>query len=323
MSTPAVTQSVAVTQPVVLVAEDSLVIRAVLRQHLESRGYAVVEADDGDAALRVCRDTRPDVVLLDIEMPGLDGHQVLAALKADVELADIPVVFLTGRTSPDDIVEGLRLGAHDYLKKPFEASELIARVSAAVRMKTVQDELRARNAELDLISRTDALTGLANRRQLVERLAEMGSMSRRHDRPLGVLMLDIDHFKRVNDTAGHDAGDAVLREFARRLRQLPRVEDVVGRWGGEEFLVLLPDTGLVGARLFGERVVVAIAAEPFALPDGTQLRVTVSVGCAVDTPDDAEKLVAIADAALYEAKAAGRNRLVCAPGATPVRSLAP
>jgi two-component system, cell cycle response regulator len=301
------------TQAVILVAEDSLVVRSVLRQHLQDRGYKVIEADDGDAALRTCREARPDVVLLDIEMPGLDGYQVLAAFKADPELVDIPVVFLTGRTKTDDIVEGLRLGAHDYLKKPFEASELIARVSAAVRMKRLQDELRARNTELDLVSRTDALTGLPNRRQLAERLAEMGSTSSRHGRPLGVLMLDIDHFKHINDSAGHESGDCVLREFADRLRRLPRLEDVVGRWGGEEFLALLPDTELEGARLFAQRVIDAIAREPFRLADGTSFDITVSVGCAVDIAPDAEKLVARADAALYEAKAAGRNRLVCAP----------
>jgi two-component system cell cycle response regulator len=186
-------------------------------------------------------------------------------------------------------------------------------VSAAVRMKRLQDELRSRNAELDLVSRTDALTGLPNRRQLAERLAEMGSASSRHGRPLGVLMLDIDHFKRVNDRAGHEAGDYVLREFAARLQRLPRLEDVVGRWGGEEFLALLPDTDLAGARLLGGRVLTAIASEPFELPDGTTLAVTVSIGCAVEIARDAEKLVARADAALYEAKAAGRNRLMCAP----------
>jgi two-component system, cell cycle response regulator len=301
------------TQPVILVAEDSLVVRSVLRQNLEDRGYTVIEADDGEAALRRCRDARPDVVLLDIEMPGLDGYQVLAALKADPELAEIPVVFLTGRTKTDDIVEGLRLGAHDYLKKPFEASELIARVSAAVRMKKLQDELRSRNAELHLVSRTDALTGLPNRRLLAERLAEMASASSRHHRPLGVLMLDIDHFKRVNDTAGHESGDLVLREFAHRLQQLPRMEDVVGRWGGEEFLALLPDTDMTGACLLAQRTLAAIATEPFALADGTKVNVTVSIGCAVETTQDADKLVARADAALYEAKSAGRNRLVCAP----------
>jgi two-component system cell cycle response regulator len=300
------------TPAVILVAEDSLVVRSVLLQNLRDRGYTVIEADDGEAALRRCREARPDVVLLDIEMPGLDGYQVLAALKADPDLVDIPVVFLTGRTKTDDIVEGLRLGAHDYLKKPFEVSELIARVSSAVRMKKLQDELRTRNAELHLVSRTDALTGLPNRRHLAERLAEMGSASSRHHRPLGVLMLDIDHFKRVNDAAGHEAGDVVLCEFAHRLQRLPRMEDVVGRWGGEEFLALLPDTDLAGAQLLAQRTLAAIAAQPFALPDGTALNITVSIGCAVDVTHDTDKLVARADSALYEAKTAGRNRVVCA-----------
>ncbi len=298
------------TPATVLIAEDSLVVRAVLRQHLESRGYAVIEADDGNAALRVCRETKPDVVLLDIEMPGLDGHQVLAALKAEPDLADMPVVFLTGRTGTDDIVEGLRLGAHDYLKKPFESSELIARVSAAVRVKTLQDELRHRNAELDLISRTDLLTGLCNRRHIEERLGELASAARRQGSPLCVLMLDIDHFKQVNDTVGHAGGDAVLREFAVRLRSAMRDEDVPGRWGGEEFLVLLPNTELVGARALGQRVCDGVGVATFPLADGDTLRVTVSGGCAVGDGTDPEELVRRADAALYEAKESGRNRIV-------------
>ena len=241
------------TSATVLVAEDSLVVRAVLRQHLEDQGYSVIEADDGNAALRVCSETKPDVVLLDIEMPGLDGHQVLRALKADANLCDVPVVFLTGRTGTEDLVEGLRLGAHDYLKKPFETSELIARVSAAVRVKTLQDELRNRNAELDLISRTDALTGLYNRRHIEERLRELASAARRHSSSLAVLMLDIDHFKQVNDTIGHAGGDAVLREFSARLQSVLRAEDVPGRWGGEEFLAILPNTELKGAVILGKR----------------------------------------------------------------------
>ncbi len=167
----------------IVVAEDSVVIRAVLRQHLENHGYGVVEAHDGPMAIEVCRTSAPDAVLLDIEMPGLDGHQVLAALKDDPALRDVPVVFLTGRTATDDVVEGLRLGAHDYLKKPFEPSELIARVTAAVRLKSVEDELRARNAELDLLSRTDMLTGLANRRHIQERLAELALSAHRRGSP--------------------------------------------------------------------------------------------------------------------------------------------
>jgi diguanylate cyclase (GGDEF)-like protein len=297
--------------PAVVVAEDSSVVRAVLRRDLEAHGYTIIEADDGNAALRACRSARPDAVLLDIEMPGLDGHQVLAGLKGDPELSDIPVVFLTGRTDTADIVEGLRLGAHDYLKKPFEVSELIARVSAAVRVKTLQDELKARNAELDLVSRTDTLTGLANRRHIEERLREVVSLARRNRHHLSVLMLDIDHFKHVNDTFGHAGGDAVLRDFSARLQGVLRVEDVAGRWGGEEFLVILPLTELAGGIMLGERVRECIAATPFPLGDQT-FPVTVSIGCASTDTDDSEEVIRRADDALYRAKENGRNQVVTA-----------
>ncbi|HEX7168428.1 MAG TPA: response regulator, partial [Acidimicrobiales bacterium] len=201
----------------VLVADDSLVVRSVLRKQLEAYGHAVVEAVDGVQALRACREQPPDIILLDVEMPNLDGHGVLSELRRDEITADIPVVFLTGRSSTEDVVEGLRLGAHDYLAKPFEPAELLARVSAALRVKRLQDELRERNAQLEAISRTDALTGLPNRRHLQERLAASAAATRRHGGAMAVLMVDVDHFKSINDRFGHDAGDIVLRDVARRL----------------------------------------------------------------------------------------------------------
>jgi len=149
-------------------------------------------------------------------MPGLDGYQVLAQLKADPELSHIPVVFLTGCTDMADVVAGLRAGAHDYLKKPFEPGELLALVGAAIHVKQLQDLLHDRNAALDHVSRADALTGLYNRRHLDEELTLRHTDSRRHQEPLSLLLLDIDHFKNVNDTHGHPAGDVVLREFAHR-----------------------------------------------------------------------------------------------------------
>ena len=301
----------------ILVAEDSLVVRAVVRRHLQEQGYAVLEAEDGRAALRCCRAEQPDVVLLDVEMPGLDGHQVLEALKADPDLSMIPVVFLTGRTSTDDVVAGLALGAHDYLKKPFEVAELIARVSSAVRLKAVQDELRSRNLELDRIGRTDALTGLHNRRHVEEHLYQHASAARRHGLALSAIMLDIDHFKAINDASGHAAGDAVLKEFATRLGTVLRAEDVGARWGGEEFLVLVPFTDLEGAGVLGERFRAAVANEPFLLPNGQTLSVTVSGGCASSRGEDPERLVRDADAALYEAKRSGRNRVVAATAVDP------
>ena len=206
------------TSAAVLIADDSLVIRAVVRGGLEDEGYRVTEAIDGLAALEQCRRDPPDVILLDVEMPGIDGFQVLRALKSDAELKDIPVVFLTSRSDIDDVVAGLRGGAHDYLKKPFEHVELLARVGSAVHVKKLQDQLRQRNVELDRMSRTDALTGLYNRRHLDEELVRQQSDANRHHDPLCVLLLDIDHFKKINDTFGHPAGDLVLCAFADRLR---------------------------------------------------------------------------------------------------------
>jgi two-component system, cell cycle response regulator len=301
--------AVAVTAPTVVVAEDSLVIRAVLVEQLESRGYRVVQAADGEQALAACRRDRPDVVLLDVEMPELDGHAVVARVKADPLLADIPVVFVTSRVTTEDVVEGLRLGAHDYLRKPFEPSELLARVHAAVRIKALQDELRLRNAELELASRTDALTGLPNRRHLEEQLQRRAGNAQ-----LSVLLLDIDRFKQVNDTRGHAAGDEVLRVVAGRLREAVRTADVAGRWGGEEFLVVLPATATVEAAILGERVRQAIAAAPVPLPDAP-LAVTASVGVASGGLDGWEGLVRRADTGLYAAKDGGRNRVVPGPAA--------
>ncbi len=294
----------------VLVAEDSLVVRAVLRQHLERQGYEVVEAQDGTAALAACRERVPDVILLDIEMPGLNGFDVLRALKSDPQLEDLPVVFLTGRTRTEDLVEGLRLGAHDYLKKPFEAPELIARVSAAVRVKTLQDELRARNDELDRFSRTDALTGLFNRRHLDERIEEWKRSSHVGGQRFGAVMFDLDHFKLVNDTVGHAGGDAVLREFASRLLNQVPVTAVTCRWGGEEFLVVLPSTDEDEVVELARRVIAAVAGTTFSLEGDIELELTVSAGAATSDGRDPEALIRSADAALYEAKESGRNRVV-------------
>ena len=301
------------TTALVLIAEDSLVVRTLLRRQLEDYGHRVVEAGDGEEALAMCREHDPDVILLDVEMPKLDGHGVLAALQASPDMADTPVVFLTARTTTEDVVEGLRLGAHDYLRKPFEPAELLARVSAAVRVKTLQDELRQRNIELDAMSRTDTLTGLPNRREMQERLLAAASAGRRHGQPSGVLMVDVDHFKAVNDTYGHDGGDLVLRAVAQRLDEARRAEDSAGRWGGEEFLVVAPLTDLIGAAQLGERIRNGICESPVRVGEGPEVQVTVSVGVA-SGHDDVEVLLAGADAALYTAKRSGRNRVVTAGG---------
>ena len=295
----------------IVVADDFMVVRAVLRRQLEADGHTVVEAVDGEDAITACREHRPDVVLLDVEMPVLDGHSTLERLKADPDLKDIPVVFLTGRVDTADVVTGLRLGAHDYLRKPFEANELMARVSAALRAKELQDELRRRNAELDRVSRIDMLTNIYNRRHLDEHLRRAISGARRHGRTVGVLLVDIDHFKDVNDQYGHLAGDAVLKEVAARLQGAMRTEDALGRWGGEEFIAVLTDTPGEAIGVLAERMRQAIASTPFVLDDGTRIRVTVSIGHTAGT-EDAEVLVHRSDDALYVAKEAGRNQVAAA-----------
>jgi two-component system, cell cycle response regulator len=288
----------------ILIADDSLVIRAVVRAGLEEEGYRVIDAVDGLSALEQCRTEPPDVILLDIEMPGLDGYEVLAKLKSDPDVKNIPVVFLTSRNNNEDVVAGLRDGAHDYLKKPFEPAELLARVGAAVQVKKLQDEL-------NLLSNTDALTGLCNRRHLDSELARRHSEARRHGEPLSVLLLDLDHFKHVNDTYGHPAGDTVLRVFADRLGNQLRAGDIAGRWGGEEFLVILPRTGLDGALEVAERIRFATAESPVSAAEA-DISVTVSGGCAVGPGESADAIVQLADACLYRAKLAGRNQIATA-----------
>jgi len=300
-----------VTGATVLIVDDSLVIRAVVRDGLETEGYQVTEAIDGLAGLQRCRENPPDVVLLDIEMPGLDGYGVLAALKGDPILKDIPVVFLTSRAGMEDVVAGLRGGAHDYLKKPFETVELLARVGSAASIKRLQDQLRERNAELDLISRIDVLTGLFNRRHLDGVLQGEFADSHRHVEPLCVLLFDLDHFKLVNDTYGHLAGDAVLRAFAGRVRAELRVGDTSGRWGGEEFLVILPRTDIDGGLEVAERIRASTSAEPVVVGEAS-ITVTVSGGCVVGPGNSVQELVELADHCMYQAKVAGRDQIVTA-----------
>jgi two-component system cell cycle response regulator len=291
----------------VVIADDSRVVRTVLSRELVAAGWEVVEAEDGSQAIDRCREEAPDIILLDIDMPRMNGFQTLAALQREPALAEIPVIFLTGRGSGSDVAEGLRRGAHDYLRKPFEPMELIARLRVARRMKTLQDELRARNEDLERMASTDVLTGLHNRRSAQAVLQEAVERAERDDLSLTALLVDVDHFKQVNDVHGHAAGDDVLRELAQRFDTNLREADVCGRWGGEELLVVLPDTGGEHAAAIAEQLRAEIAAAPFT---AAGLPVTVSIGLAEWEGDTADGLVQRADAALYEAKAAGRDAVV-------------
>ena len=301
-------------EPSILLADDSSTVRMLLRVELESAGFTVLEAGDGEQALLLAREQRPDVVLLDIEMPVMDGYACVQALKADPATAGTPVVFLTGRDSAEDVARALKLGGHDYLRKPPESAELLARVNAALRVKQLQDELLARSAELDRMSRTDFLTGLSNRRHLEESLRRMRAGAARHGYPMAVLLLDVDHFKRINDTFGHNVGDQVLAVVAERLSTSVRQDDVLGRWGGEEFLVLLPHTGAGAAEALAERLCRVVRDETVTA-GAAQVPVTISIGGAAAEVPGEQDLIGLADTQLYAAKDSGRDRAVIAVAA--------
>jgi two-component system, cell cycle response regulator len=301
----------------VLVADDSGAVRSILRRQLAAAGCDVVEAASGEEAVRQARSCLPDLVLLDVDMPVLDGFQVMSVLRADERVRDVPVIFLSGRVETSELVEGLDLGAFDYVKKPCDVDELVARVRAGLRWKARADELRRRAHELDALGSTDPLTGLPNRRALERHLHLLASDARQRGEPLLAAVVDVDHFKRVNDVEGHAAGDDVLREVARRLRSAVRPGQVLGRWGGEEFLALAPGLAGEAARRFGEQLRTLVGWEPVSLVDRSPLAVTVSVGVAADVPGDESGLLRLADAALYAAKEAGRDRVVVAPGRDP------
>ena len=295
----------------ILVVDDHEDNVELLRARLEARGYEVEAAMDGQEALDKVHASPPDLILLDVMMPRIDGIEVTRQLKGDSSLPFIPIIMQTALETTEDKVEGLDAGADDYITKPINFAELEARVKSLLRIKALQEELTRANEALLKASQTDGLTGLDNRRHIEERLTEMFSHAARLNEPLACVMCDVDHFKSVNDTYGHQAGDAVLQQVAEVLRSSAREIDRVGRYGGEEFIVLLPSANLADATAFAERVRHEVEEREFTYADGS-LRRTLSAGVAAWPHTDIrhqEALVKAADDALYAAKANGRNRV--------------
>jgi len=295
----------------VLVADDDEDIRSLVALRLRRAGYEVVTAANGEEALRLVREAKPDLLLLDVSMPVMDGFAVCREIQAAQGAAAPPVIFLTARTHSTAALEGFAVGAADYVTKPFRPAELLARVHANLRSKAVRDAL-AHDAT------TDPLTGLLNRRGLDSRALEAVALARRHGRPLACLVIDLDHFKRVNDMYGHAAGDVVLQVVAERLHRQTRISDLAARFGGEEFVILMPETDADGAAVVAEKLRAFCEAEPvsYASPEGpvTTIPLTCSIGAAFWRPGMGEPsdLVDEADRALYEAKRRGRNCVVLA-----------
>ena len=291
---------------VVLVVDD---LPANIGKMAEALGdlYVLKTASSGARALDYLNsEDPPDLVLLDVVMPGLDGHQVCRAIKANPETADIPIIFVTAQDTHEEEILGLRLGAVDYITKPFNPAIVRARVENHLKLKEYQDILKRR-------SHLDGLTGLPNRRAFDETLAREWKRGQRLGSPLSLLLIDVDHFKNYNDHYGHLKGDDCLRQVSAALAEQGRATDFVGRYGGEEFVALLPHTDLEGAKEVGEkfrRCVATLAIPHEASPVAE--RVTISLGLATALPSEEQSsasLVQAADEHLYRAKQLGRDRL--------------
>ncbi len=332
-------------KPHILIVDDSSLIRRILTRLLAQAGYTTVtHADTGASALTALGmdGGEPvaafDLILMDMMLPDTDGITLIRTLAAHPETRDIPIIMVTGEQDDDILSEAFAAGAMDFINKPVLTIPLWARVGSALRLKhetdrriarerELEDEkakleasehrLAAAYAELERISLTDALTGVANRRHFDQRLRDEWLRAAREGIPLALLLADVDHFKRYNDTYGHQRGDRCLALVARALRDhTARSSDLVARYGGEEFAVLLPNTDLAGAAAVGERLRAAVAA--LAIPhDASSVGpiVSLSLGAATMNPATAVSettLIAAADGALYRAKETGRNRVISA-----------
>jgi len=296
-----------------LIAEDDLTSRAVLTAILRKWGYEPIAVKDGGSAWDIMqKPDAPSLALLDWEMPGMNGLEVCRSIRDNNQPSPPYLIILTARNEKADIVAGLDAGANDYISKPYDNSELRARINVGRRMVDLQKELLdARNA-LAYEAMHDPLTGALNRRAILESLSKELKRAARRQSPLSIGLCDIDHFKQVNDTYGHQVGDAVLCGFVEAIRKSLRGYDLVGRYGGEEFLVVAPDAAGSATDDIYERLRFQIEQLKVATRFG-DVNVTVSIGVAgTENGNTVDTLIAKADAALYRAKRAGRNRVVYA-----------
>jgi diguanylate cyclase (GGDEF)-like protein len=299
----------------ILIIDDSEKVREQIVQTLESVSLfdRYFQARDGIEGFKMLIE-RPetDLVLCDLEMPRMDGFKFIAMARSREELRNIPIIMLTAREARDLKIKGLEQGASDYVTKPFDPGELIARVRVQLKIKLLQDDLKKSNELLKELSNTDPLTQLFNRRYMMEVLEKEIHRTARKGSPISLILMDIDHFKKVNDAYGHQHGDAVLVNVAGLIRQHLRSYDVAARYGGEEFVVILPETPLDESMVVAERIRQGIQQVAFT-GKLQQLKITISMGVAVypapgvDTIDD---IIRVADEALYRAKAEGRNRII-------------
>ena len=306
----------------VLVVDDSPGDIKLVSEILKSR-YDILIANDGQGCILSARENKPDLILLDILMPDIDGYEVCRMLKADEKTSLIPVIFITSKSDMDCVVQGFKAGGVDYIKKPFNTLELIARVDTHVALVEANADLHTYSESLEFLSqqllektkaldamvRTDYLTGLANRLHILEQLKHEEARIGRGTPVCSIIIADIDHFKIVNDTYGHEAGDNVLKTVAEVFRSNTRKQDVVARWGGEEFLFFLPETSGSAAFKLAEKIRGAVEKTVIS-GIGLEIHITMTFGVSEFVlPLSVDGTIKIADNALYEGKKNGRNRV--------------
>ncbi|RKY75718.1 diguanylate cyclase response regulator [candidate division KSB1 bacterium] len=304
----------------ILVVDDIAINLELQKAYLTAAGYKVIEAKSGQEALQKVRDEKPDLILLDVMMPKMSGYEVCKILKNDPETQFIPIIMVTALTSVEDKIRGIEAGADDFISRPFNKTELMARVKSLLRIKFLQDQLHQRMQELSearerlqQLAITDGLTGLFNYRYFREQLEHEINRAERHNLNVSLVMMDIDFFKYYNDRNGHLAGDEVLKHIANILCSNVRKIDIAARYGGEEFALILPETDKNSAVIVAEKIRKLIEDDPIPheerQPNG---KLTISMGVS-NFPDDsrtAKGLIEIADRRLYNAKQAGRNVVI-------------
>lgn len=299
----------------ILVVDDDVVSRSVVEKHLNKAGFTVVTAPNGRQALSLFDNAFFPIVLTDWMMPEIDGPQLCRLIREKKTDGYVFIILITSRDKKTDTVVGLEAGADDYLTKPIHPAELIARINTGIRILSLEQSLKQANEEIRQLSITDPLTGCFNRGYLIERFPQELGRAARYGHPLSVVLADIDHFKKINDTYGHQAGDVVLSHFARRItKQIRKKIDWVVRYGGEEFLIILPETDMLGGQTMAERLRSSVAEQQIEAA-GTSISITASFGgaCALFRNDrqeiNMERLINAADEKLYQSKREGRNRV--------------
>ncbi|QSZ41600.1 diguanylate cyclase [Sulfurimonas aquatica] len=280
---------------------------------LLSKKYDVMATLESTMAIEMVKENKPDLILLDIMMPEIDGYEVCRRLKLDKKTKKIPIIFITAKADEESIEKAFDAGGSDYVTKPFKPKELLARVSKELKAQKLINQLEASKKELELLSSTDYMTKLYNRRYFIETANSCFDLAKRNSTPLSLVMLDIDNFKQINDTYGHKVGDDVIITLASIMIDVTRKSDIVCRWGGEEFLILFPQTSIEGTLEISNKIRQSVEAFALRVSKRKKIYFTISLGvCGVDFnwDRDIESCISKADDALYAAKRNGKNCVI-------------